>query len=98
MLNRIWLGFFLLAFVAACWQWLSGTNPEVFSDLVAATFEMSALSVEIAIGLIGLMALWLGLFKIAEQSGLASLLARGLSPLFARLMPEVPSNHPALGR
>jgi spore maturation protein SpmA len=97
MLNRIWLGFFFLAFVAACWQWLSGSNPEVFNDLVGSTFEMSALAVEIAIGLIGLMALWLGLFKIAEQSGLATLLARGLNPLFARLMPEVPRNHPALG-
>ncbi|MBL4819891.1 MAG: spore maturation protein [Gammaproteobacteria bacterium] len=97
MLNRIWLGFFLLAFAAAFWQWFSGNNPDVFSDLIAATFEMSALAVEIAIGLIGVMALWLGLFKIAEQSGLATLLSRGLSPLFARLMPEVPRNHPALG-
>jgi spore maturation protein SpmA len=97
MLNRIWLGFFLLAFVTACWQWLSGSNVGVFSDLIAATFEMSALAVEIAIGLIGVMALWLGLFKIAEQSGLASILARGLNPLFTRLMPGVPANHPALG-
>jgi len=97
MLNRIWLGFFLFAFAAACWQWLSGNNIDVFSDLITSTFEMSALAVEIAISLIGVMALWLGLFKIAEQSGLAGMLSRGLTPLFSRLMPDVPANHPALG-
>ncbi len=97
MLNTLWLSFFLLAFVAALWQWLSGTNPEVFSQLVAATFEMSNLAVEIAIGLIGVMALWLGLFKIAEHSGLINIIARAMGPLFSRLMPEVPPNHPAIG-
>ncbi len=97
MLNTLWLSFFLLAFVAALWQWLSGTNPEVFSQLVAATFEMSNLAVEIAIGLIGVMALWLGLFKIAEHSGLINVIARAMGPLFSRLMPEIPANHPAIG-
>ena len=97
MLNKIWLGFFLTAFVAACWQWASGSNPEVFSQLMSAAFEMSSLTVEIAIGLIGLMALWLGLFRVAELSGLNDKLSRGLAPLFQRLMPEVPRNHPAIG-
>ncbi len=97
MLNTLWLSFFLLAFVAALWQWLSGTNPEVFSQLVAATFEMSNLAVEIAIGLIGVMALWLGLFRVAEHSGLINVIARAMGPLFSRLMPEVPANHPAIG-
>ncbi|MDO8271462.1 MAG: nucleoside recognition domain-containing protein [Gammaproteobacteria bacterium] len=97
MLNTLWLSFFLLAFVAALWQWLSGTNPEVFSQLVAATFEMSNLAVEIAIGLIGVMALWLGLFRVAEHSGLINIIARAMGPLFSRLMPGVPANHPAIG-
>ncbi len=97
MLNTLWLSFFLLAFVAALWQWLSGTNPEVFSQLVAATFEMSNLAVEIAIGLIGVMALWLGLFRVAEHSGLINVIARAMGPLFSRLMPEIPANHPAIG-
>ncbi len=97
MLNILWLSFFLLAFVAALWQWLSGTNPEVFSQLIAATFEMSSLAVEIAMGLIGVMALWLGLFKIAEHSGLIAVIACAMGPLFSRLMPEVPPNHPAIG-
>jgi len=97
MLNKIWLGFFLLAFFASCWQWVSGSNTDVFTELIAATFDMASLAVEIAIGLIGLMALWLGLFRIAEHSGLSATLSRLLAPLFYRLMPEVPRGHPALG-
>jgi spore maturation protein SpmA/spore maturation protein SpmB len=97
MLNTLWLSFFFLAFIAALWQWLSGSNPEVFSDLIGSSFEMASLAVEIALGLIGVMALWLGLFRIAEHGGLIALISRGMAPLFRRLMPEVPAGHPALG-
>jgi spore maturation protein SpmA len=97
MLNIIWTAFFLLGFLAALWQWFTGQNPEVFSDVMASMFDMASLSVEIAIGLIGLMALWLGLFRIAEHSGLIRILSRAVTPLFTRLMPEVPAGHPAMG-
>ena len=96
MLNKLWLSFFLLAFVAALWQLASGSNPDVFSAVITATFDMAGLAVEIALGLIGIMALWLGLFRIAEQSGLIAMVARAMTPLFSRLMPEVPAGHPAL--
>jgi len=97
MLNIIWLSFFFAAFAAALWQWLSGSNPEVFTQLVGSSFDMASLAVEIAIGLIGVMALWLGLFRVAEHGGLISLVARATTPVFRRLMPEVPAGHPALG-
>ena len=97
MLNTLWLSFFFLAFVAGLWQWLSGSNPDVFSELMAASFDMADLAVEIALGLIGVMALWLGLFRIAEHGGLIKGIARAMAPLFRRLMPEVPPDHPALG-
>ncbi len=97
MLNTLWLSFFFLAFIAALWQWLSGSNPEVFSELIASSFEMASLAVEIALGLIGVMALWLGLFRIAEHGGLIAVVSRFMAPLFRRLMPEVPAGHPALG-
>jgi len=96
MLHRIWLGFFLVAFVSSLYQWLALGDAEIFQRLVSALFEMAALSVELAIGLIGLMALWLGIVAIGEASGLIDRLARLLSPLFTRLMPEVPANHPAI--
>ncbi|MDK8463597.1 spore maturation protein [Marinobacter sp. SS13-12] len=97
MLNGIWLGFFLVAFAAALWQWLGMGDSEVFSRLVAAMFDMAELSVEIILVLVGTMTLWLGFLAIAEKAGLIQLMARVLDPLFRRLMPEVPSGHPAQG-
>jgi spore maturation protein SpmA len=97
MLNRLWLSFFLVAFAACLWQWLGLGDSEVFSRVVAALFDMAKLSVEIVLLLVGTLTLWLGLLAIAEKAGLIHLLARILSPLFRRLMPDVPSGHPALG-
>jgi spore maturation protein SpmA len=97
MLHRIWLGFFLVAFASALYQWLALGDAAVFQRLVTALFDMASLSVELAIGLIGLMALWLGVVALGEASGLVDRLARLLSPLFTRLMPEVPRGHPAIG-
>lgn len=97
MLTRIWSGFFFIAFIVAMYQWLVNDQSVIFSSIIQSTFEMARLSVEIAIGLIGVLVLWLGFFRIAEQAGLINVLARLLSPLFRRLMPEVPRDHPALG-
>ena len=97
MLNRLWLGFFLTAAVAALAQWLVGGNAGVFAAMVASLFDMARLSVEVMILLFGTLTLWLGFLRIAEQAGLVDLLARALGPLFARLMPEVPRDHPAIG-
>lgn len=97
MLNRLWLGFFLVAAAAAFGQWLVGGHAEVFAAMVASLFDMARLSVEVMLVLFGTLALWLGFLRIAEQAGLVELLARLLGPLFARLMPEVPRGHPAVG-
>jgi spore maturation protein SpmA len=97
MLNRLWLGFFLVAAVAAFADWLLGGNAGVFAAMVQALFDMARLSVEVMILLFGTLALWLGFLRIAERAGLVDALARALGPLFARLMPEVPRGHPAIG-
>jgi len=97
MLNRLWFGFFLAAAAAALWRWLGGGDAGVFGAMVTALFDMARLSVEVMILLFGTLTLWLGFLRIAERAGLVDLLARALGPLFARLMPEVPRNHPALG-
>jgi spore maturation protein SpmA len=97
MLNRLWFGFFLVAAVAALAQWLVGGNPGVFAAVVAALFDMADLSVKVMLLLFGTLALWLGFLNIAEQAGLVDRLAWLLGPLFARLMPEVPRGHPAIG-
>ena len=97
MLNRLWLGFFLVAIFAALAQWLGSGNPGVFAAMVTSLFDMARLSVEVMIVLFGTLTLWLGFLRIAEQAGLVDLLARALGPLFARLMPGVPRGHPAIG-
>ncbi|HEX6591669.1 MAG TPA: nucleoside recognition domain-containing protein [Moraxellaceae bacterium] len=97
MLNRIWLGFFLIAFLVCLVQASLGGQPEIFAVVIAASFAAAKMAVEVAIGLAGLLCLWLGLFQIAERSGLIEKLAWALTPLFRRLMPEVPAGHPAIG-
>jgi spore maturation protein SpmA/spore maturation protein SpmB len=97
MLNRLWLAFFLIAMLAGLAQWLVGGHPEAFAAMVGSLFDMAKLSVEVMLVLFGTLALWLGFLRIAEVAGLVDLLARALGPLFARLMPEVPRGHPAIG-
>ncbi len=97
MLNGLWLGFFLVAAVAAFARWLIGGEAEVFAAMVASLFDMARLSVELMVLLFGTLTLWLGFLHIAERAGLIHLLARALGPLFRRLMPEVPAGHPAIG-
>jgi len=97
MLNALWLGFFVIGAIAALAQWLLGGNSQVFASMVQALFSMARLSVEVMVLLFGTLTLWLGFLRIAEKAGVVQWLARALGPLFAKLMPEVPRGHPALG-
>ena len=97
MLNALWVGFFLVAFLIALFKLVFLGDAEVIAALVKALFDSSKTAFEIALGLTGVMALWLGVMKIGERAGMLELLTRGLAPLFRRLFPEVPPNHPALG-
>lgn len=97
MLNGLWLSFFLVAAISAMAQWLVGGNAGIFAAMVESIFAMAKLSVEVMVLLFGTLTLWLGFLKIAEQAGIVEWLAKMLGPLFARLMPEVPRGHPALG-
>ncbi len=90
MLNHIWLAFVILAVV------LGGINGKI-ENVTKAAIDSAGNSVAIAIGLIGVMALWLGIMKIAEDSGLMSLVARLIAPLMKRLFPGIPPDHPAMG-
>ena len=65
--------------------------------MMTAMFTLSKTAFEISLGLTGVLTLWLGIMQIGERSGFIDLLTRWLTPLFSRLMPEVPQNHPALG-
>jgi spore maturation protein SpmA len=97
VLNGLWLGFFLVAALAALGRWLVGGDPGVFAAIVESLFAMARLAVEVMVLLFGTLTLWLGFLRIAEAAGLVGWLARLLGPLFRRLMPGVPAGHPALG-
>jgi spore maturation protein A len=90
MLNYIWFGMMAIAVAAGIY------NGKI-DDVTDAAIDMAEVSVNIAIGLIGIMALWLGIMKIAEESGLIRIIAKGLRPLTIRLFPDVPEDHPAIG-
>ena len=90
MLNYIWFGMMAIAVIAGI---LTGRIDAV----TEAAIGMAKTAVEISIGLIGIMALWLGIMKIAEASGLIRIIARALKPVTIRLFPDVPADHPAIG-
>ena len=97
MLNRIWSGFFFVAFLAAVVQSLFLGKPDVWQAMVAATFELAETAFKIALGLTGVMCLWLGIMRVGEQGGAVELLARLFGPLLRRLFPGIPAGHPATG-
>lgn len=90
MLNYIWFGLMAIALVIAA---INGTADAV----TKAAVDSASSAVQISIGLIGIMTLWLGIMRIAEAAGLVTLVGRALSPLLRWLFPEVPKEHPAGG-
>ena len=97
MLNLIWIGFFVIAFFTACVQALFFGHDDIFAAIIRAMFDSSKAAFEISLGLTGVMTLWLGIMKIGENAGFMAALARMLGPLFARIFPAIPPEHPALG-
>jgi spore maturation protein SpmA len=97
MLNWIWAAFFFIAFATALAHAVFGGNPEALKAVVASLFDSSKTGFEIALGLTGVMSLWLGLMRIAEKGGVTDLIAQIVGPLFRRLFPGIPAGHPASG-
>lgn len=90
MLNYIWLALILLAVALSAWT-------DRWKELTDGAFDGARTAVTIALGLIGIMALWLGVMRLAEKAGLVQKIALALRPVMRRLFPEVPAEHPAMG-
>ncbi len=97
MLNKIWGGFFFVAFAVGLVRWAFYGEAEVWAAMVAAIFEMSKTGFEIALGLTAVMSLWLGVMRLGEKGGAVDLMARAFGPLLRRLFPSIPEGHPAMG-
>lgn len=97
VLNYIWIGFIIIAFVIALAKLVFLGDVRVFPALIDSTFASSKTAFEISLGLTGVLSLWLGIMKIGERGGVVNVLARMLSPVFTRLFPDIPKGHPVTG-
>lgn len=96
VLNYIWVAFFAIAFLFALIALCLG-DTTVFQQIVQSTFDASKNAFEISLGLTGVLSLWLGMMKIGEKAGVVNVLAKALSPIFTKLFPDIPKNHPVMG-
>ena len=97
VLNYIWIAFFLIAFAVALCKLIFGGDTAVFTDIINASFASAKSGFEISIGLTGILSLWLGIMKIGERGGLIQAFARLAAPVFSKLFPDLPKDHPATG-
>ena len=97
VLNYIWIAFFLIAFVVATGRLLIGGDTTVFTNIINSSFEAAKTGFEISIGLTGILSLWLGVMKIGEKGGVIQAFARWAAPVFSKLFPEIPKDHPVTG-
>ena len=90
MLNWIWLGLMAVALAVAI---VTGTPDK----LTAGAIDGATTAVQVSLGLIGIMSLWLGMMRVAEKAGMVTLLSRAIAPILRRIFPGVPAGHPAIG-
>ncbi len=96
-LNYIWIGFFLLAFIIALCKLIFTGDTTVFPEIMNSTFATAKSAFEISLGLTGVLSLWMGLMKIGERGGLVEWLAKILAPVFNKIFPDIPKEHPVSG-
>jgi len=96
-LNYIFVAFILIAFVVALIKAILWGDLNAFYQVMISTFDTSKTAFEVSLGLTGALSLWMGIMKIGEHGGMIKFLSRLISPLFVRLFPEIPKDHPAIG-
>lgn len=96
-LNYIWIGFFLVAFLVALIKLIFFGDTQVFPAIMESTFAMAKTGFEISLGLTGALTLWMGIMRIGEKGGVVAIIAKAISPLFTKIYPDIPKNHPVFG-
>lgn len=97
ILNYIWIAFFLIAFIVALIKLVFFGDVQVFTDIMNSTYDTARTGFEISLGLTGVLSLWLGIMKIGERGGMIELFSKAVTPLFSKIFPDIPKNHPASG-
>ena len=97
VLNYIWIAFFLIAFVVAIGKLVIVGDTAVFTEIINASFASAKTGFEISLGLTGILSLWLGIMKIGEKGGVIQAFARLAAPVFSKLFPDIPRDHPVTG-
>ncbi len=97
ILNYIWIGFLLIAFVIACIQTFIFGDTQIFTEIINSTFDSAKTGFEISLGLTGVLSLWLGIMKIGENGGVIKAFSRLVAPFFTKIFPDIPKDHPAMG-
>ena len=97
VLNYIWIAFFLIAFVVAIGKLVIGGDTAVFTEIINASFASAKTGFEISLGLTGILSLWLGIMKSGEKGGVIQVFARLAAPVFSKLFPDIPRDHPVTG-
>ncbi len=97
VLNYIWVSFFVVAFIIAFIRLIFFGDTEIFPEIMKSIFESAETGFTLSLGLTGILTLWLGLMKIGEKGGVINFFAKLIAPLFAKIFPDIPKNHPAIG-
>lgn len=97
VLNYIFIAFIVIAFIVALIKAVFMGDLNALYNVMISTFDTSKTAFEVSLGLTGALTLWMGMMKIGEHGGVINFFARLISPLFTRLFPNIPKNHPAMG-
>ncbi|WP_300664316.1 nucleoside recognition domain-containing protein [Fluviicola sp.] len=97
VLNRVWIGMFVIAIVMGFSKFFIWQDTWILKHMMDGLFETAETAFTLAIGMTGILCLWMGLMKIGEDSGAVNVMSKLVNPLFSKLFPEVPKNHPAMG-
>lgn len=97
VLNRVWIGMFLIALIMGFSKLIFWQDVHILDQMMQALFDSSKTGFELALFMTGGLCLWMGIMKVGEDGGAVRIMSRAVSPLFTRLFPEVPKDHPAVG-
>ncbi len=97
LLNRIWIGMFLIAMLMALGKLLFWQDLHIFQTMINSLFDAAKSGFELSLGLTGALCLWMGFMKVGEEAGAIRKMSKIVSPLFSRIFPEIPKDHPAIG-